>query len=311
MTTFLLDLWHDLREKRLWPVAAALLAATAAVPLLLFKPATHPSAAGSSAPSARTESLPVVTIADSSGNVSKLDAFAKHNPFQPLGDAAANPATPPSTGNTTGPGSKGSSSSTGSGGSGSPGSSGSGTPGASGSPGSSPGIKYFTFHVGVRFGKSGHEKSYKDVKQLQMLPDSKNPLVVFMGMTADYKSAVFMIDASKFSADGEGSCKPNANQCSFVELKVDDAHNEETLAGSDGTTYTLKLTGIKRVWLTADQAKGDSKDVNSPTSPTKGSPKAKAAGKDLPASSGGNADVSGSKQDSAPLFELPSFASVG
>ena len=33
------DLWHDLREKRLWPVAALLLLALVAVPVLLAKPA--------------------------------------------------------------------------------------------------------------------------------------------------------------------------------------------------------------------------------------------------------------------------------
>src|SRR5436305_13802880 len=107
MTTILLDLWHDLREKRLWPVAVALLAATAAVPVLLFKPATHPSSGDTGATSAKPESLPVVTIADSSGNVSKLDAFAKHNPFNPLSDAAATPTPPQPTGSgSTGPGPK-------------------------------------------------------------------------------------------------------------------------------------------------------------------------------------------------------------
>ena len=32
MKMFFLDLWHDLREKRLWPVAALLLLALVAVP---------------------------------------------------------------------------------------------------------------------------------------------------------------------------------------------------------------------------------------------------------------------------------------
>ena len=39
MKIFLLDLWHDLKEKRLWPVAVVLLAALVAVPVLLAKPA--------------------------------------------------------------------------------------------------------------------------------------------------------------------------------------------------------------------------------------------------------------------------------
>ena len=39
MTNFLLDIWSDLREKRLWPVAVALLVALVAVPVVLSKPA--------------------------------------------------------------------------------------------------------------------------------------------------------------------------------------------------------------------------------------------------------------------------------
>ena len=42
MKAFLLDLWHDLREKRLWPVAVVLLARLVAVPVLLAKPAEDP-----------------------------------------------------------------------------------------------------------------------------------------------------------------------------------------------------------------------------------------------------------------------------
>ena len=42
MKVFFLDLWQDLREKRLWPVALVLLLGLAAVPVLLAKPAEDP-----------------------------------------------------------------------------------------------------------------------------------------------------------------------------------------------------------------------------------------------------------------------------
>ena len=38
MKIFLLDLWHDLRAKRLWPVALVLAVALVAVPVVLSKP---------------------------------------------------------------------------------------------------------------------------------------------------------------------------------------------------------------------------------------------------------------------------------
>ena len=43
MTTFLSDLWADLREKRLWPVALLLLVALVAVPVVLAKPGAEPA----------------------------------------------------------------------------------------------------------------------------------------------------------------------------------------------------------------------------------------------------------------------------
>ncbi len=45
MKIFLLDLWQDLREKRLAPVAVVLLLGLVAVPVLLAKPAEDPGPA--------------------------------------------------------------------------------------------------------------------------------------------------------------------------------------------------------------------------------------------------------------------------
>jgi hypothetical protein len=269
MTTFLLDLWHDLREKRLWPVAAAILLATAAVPILLFKPASTP--AGSSTPNTTSKglgSLPVVTMAETTGKVSKLDTFGEKNPFKPLNDIAK-PPTEPTAGSSTGSTSSGGGSA-----SGGSGGSGGGPNGGGGAPGGSPtsvttthtttsSTTLFAFHVDVSFGERGHEKTYKDVKQLGMFPDDKDPVAVFMGMSSDGKKAVFLVDSAKYSADGEGSCQPSAKSCTFVTLGVSDSTNEETLASTDGSSeYTLKLLKINRVPL--DQPKASKSNGSAP-----------------------------------------------
>src|SRR5688500_3334631 len=91
MHNFLLDLWHDLREKRLWPIAVALLAATLAVPFVLMEkeqPAPAP-APGSAQGQTAADKLPTITL-DEVGNKapSNLAAFrsAQRNPFAPLKD---------------------------------------------------------------------------------------------------------------------------------------------------------------------------------------------------------------------------------
>ena len=86
MKVFLLDLWHDLKEKRLWPVAVVLLVALVAVPVLLAKPATK-----SSAPA------PVATAAGPKPDVLKQLAKVKLGDDE-VGDGSTlgvfNPLTP-------------------------------------------------------------------------------------------------------------------------------------------------------------------------------------------------------------------------
>ena len=45
MNNLLIDLWNDLRAKRLWPVALVLLAALVAVPVVLSKNSEAPAPA--------------------------------------------------------------------------------------------------------------------------------------------------------------------------------------------------------------------------------------------------------------------------
>jgi len=89
MKIFFLDLWHDLRAKRLWPVAVVLVVALIAVPVVLSKsseqPAAAPEKAVRKAPDPKDlKALASVTLneaAESRG--SSLDTFDPSNPFRP------------------------------------------------------------------------------------------------------------------------------------------------------------------------------------------------------------------------------------
>src|SRR4051794_21536211 len=86
-----LDIWADLRDRRLWPVAALLLLALVAVPVVLVKPAEEtPTQAATPTPASSPgdplakqsvvkafEAKPLVAI-------SKLDQFTAKDPFKPL-----------------------------------------------------------------------------------------------------------------------------------------------------------------------------------------------------------------------------------
>jgi hypothetical protein len=265
MTTFLLDLWQDLRAKRLWPVAVALLAATVAVPAILFKPASPPPSSTGAGQASNQAKLPAVTLDASSIANSHLNIFKEKNPFSALSDPTSDASTTaagPAAGSSGSSGSSGSGSSTGAGAGGTStgGSTGTGTgttpTGPDGKP-ITPGVHYFTYTADVRFGPRDQIKDFKEIGLLDLLPSGDNPVVAFMGVK-DGKIATFFIADPAFRAEGEGDCAPDPDNCMFVSLTKDAAHNEETLSAQNGQVeYVLQLTGLHVHTVSKDQVAGD------------------------------------------------------
>lgn len=286
MTTFFIDLWQDLREKRLWPVAVGLLAAMAAVPIVLFKPAGEtPLPPTIAANTTIPELLPVVSVDSGPSRGSKLESFDQKNPFSPLKDLEQD-ATAAASAATAADGGASSGSSEGSPLGSAAGGSHGGGPGGSGGSGSSGGtsIEYFRYTVDVSLGETG-EKAAKieGVKQTQLLPDGEAPLLAYMGLADDARTAVFFIIDPAYSAQGEGKCRPKGDDCRFIYLGVNDDGDEESIFTADGESeYTLKLLKINREGISPAQAKGDSSD--SPAASKRASKKAAKAdeSKDVP-----------------------------
>ena len=264
MTTFFVDLWHDLREKRLWPVAVGLLAAIVAVPVVLFKPASDAAPPSVAAPKDPANALPVVSVDAAPLMGSRLQAFSasEKNPFKPLKDLAK--ATDSGAGGS-GSGTGGSGSGSGGSGSGSfgggAGSNGTGsgggspsgsTPGGSTPGGSTPGgttktTRWFHWTADFSFGETGAKaKTHKGISSFTLLPDEQTPVVVFMGVGADHKSALFFVSDPGFDAQGEGECNTDT-ACQFVILNLSDTGDEETFSALDGSvSYDVKLLAIHR-----------------------------------------------------------------
>jgi hypothetical protein len=256
MHNFLLDLWHDLREKRLWPVAVLLVGALVAVPFVLLEkgqpaPATPAPTATQGQPAA--DKVPTITLDEVAAKApSNLTEFAKsqRNPFIPLKDL---PAKDPGEGVTISRGTPEKASGTGTGSGSDTGSKpATGTGGTGGGAGSYVGPKttYFAYKADIRFGAPGKEKTMKQVDAFTLLGDEKDPAAMFMGITDDHAYAVFAVDTTRYESNGEHECKPSEDRCEFVYLKIDADANETTLTSLDGlTTYNLELLAIKRVVL--------------------------------------------------------------
>ena len=259
MKIFMLDLWQDLQQKRLAPVAIALLLALVAVPVLLAKPAKD----GSPAPVPRVSSaqrenanralaaLSQVKLGNEKvGSGSTLGVFDPHNPFKAPKSAVKKQVA--STGTTgAGPGSGSTTSSSG----GTPGSNGGTTSGGTtggtttgGTPGGTDGgttttTTVFKYVVDVTFEANGRTRHIKGLEKLDMLPSQQSPLLIFMGVTANGGNAVFMVD-STLKAAGEGKCKPSPSQCAFAYIG---AGSEYMFRNDDGDTYRVKIDEIRKV----------------------------------------------------------------
>jgi hypothetical protein len=229
----------ELREKRLWPVAAVLLACLVAVPVLLAKSSSTPSTVASlpASPATPTSGMPQVTV---DGKATRLTVSGKaRDPFAQQKLPA--PATTGTTGVTTGSGttaSTGSSTTTGSGGT-SAGNTGAGATGSSATTGNGstgtgttggglptnkpkPAPAGLTateaYHVTLGItNASGGLDTIDPLTRLAPLPSSQRPLLVEMGVLGGGHRVLFVVLPGTV-VSGAGRCIPGPVDCELLSL---------------------------------------------------------------------------------------------
>lgn len=237
------NLINDFVDRRLWPIALALVGALVAVPMLLGggakAPATAPVAplaatpAGGTAQAAISMSQPSTTPQDRPGPV--RNPFAQH-PTPPATTtptpAAPAPSAPSAPASST------------------PSTSGGGTPVVTTPivPGSGGGKRDNTvtnvWRVNLRFGDVGNQKVRHDIPRLTPLPSSTDPFFIFLGVLSDGKTAVFLV-SSDATATGDGKCKPTPDQCDTIEMRAGDTEFFDVAQGTAGVTqYELDLLKV-------------------------------------------------------------------
>jgi hypothetical protein len=267
--SFLRNVLHDLVEKRLWPVAIALVAALVAVPIVLG----GKSDAGTSTPppavadasganglvnhrdAARAQ---VVSLEEqAAGKVARSgkvrNPFVQHhqpratdaqvkaavkNVAAALSDAFGGGKTGASGPSTSSPSTGGSTPTP------------TPTTPTPTTPKTDPGTTQKsddTYKVNVSFGEAGAEKNYNNVARLTPLPSSDNPFFVFLGVGADQKTAIFLVNGDVVPS-GDGTCSPSVDDCEQIALKVDDLEFFDMQSGTGGVVqYQLALKKIQKV----------------------------------------------------------------
>jgi hypothetical protein len=274
----------DLRERRLLPVAVLLLVLVIALPVVLLKPekaaAPVPTPAGTAAatpnglPSpeqALNSARPLVTLTVLD-KPSDLRSFKSKDPFKPLKPIAsgnnnsslsggATPAVPG--------GAQTASAGAGGGGSSGGGSTGGLPTGGGGTGGGGGGttipgggvikkrtVTQYTYELDASIKTPAGKKRYRHLKRLSMLPSSGNPLLIFLGVTSDAQSALFLINGALHPVSGDGAhCRPSHAKCAAVWFQAGESY---TFVDAKDGKYVLHVRKINRVVV-----KKDSKKVSS------------------------------------------------
>jgi hypothetical protein len=251
--SFLKNVLHDLVEKRLWPVAIALVAALVAVPIVLGGSSSNAGAPVADVADVTTPNGlvnhrdvargQVVSLEEqAAGKVERSgkvrDPFVQHHQPKPVKVKVVATTTPKTAASTQG-GSTSPSTSTG-------GSNPFATPSPTTTPQKPETTSVDTYRVKLSFGEVGAMKSYDNVARLTPLPSSDNPFFVYLGLADDQKSAIFLINADAVP-NGDGSCKPSHDDCQQIVLRAGDTEFFDLQSGTAGVVqYQLDLKSIKK-----------------------------------------------------------------
>jgi hypothetical protein len=280
---FVYDLYYDLKERHLLPVAAVLLVALVAVPIYVKSSADSgeetsvavpPVATGSSAAGGE-----VLTVAKSAPGLrdprKRLERARALDPFEPKGgtsatgessgegaatesSAAATPAVPTEATVIGGESTPSPSKSSGAAETYVPPSTSGGEAGSSG--GESAGTtrtRYASEAIDVRIvvapkpadGKAPKRKKpqaqvRRNLPELTMLPARKTPAVTFMGTTPDGKKALLVVSSDVVSIFGEAQCLVGSQSCQLLALEP--GLPETFVYGPQERAYRIELLKIRQ-----------------------------------------------------------------
>lgn len=239
---------RQLVQRRLWPVAILLVAALAAVPTMLAKDPEPPAAAPPPAADTGNGELarqPIVALAEAESAAKRRKVLgSSKNPFRvekpkqdkPTGDVPQDqPKESPS--GATPPPSDSAPADTG----------GADQPAPveePGQPETEPKKTYPANSLIVRF--SVEDKAAKGVlERRSALPSADTPLLIYLGLKDDGKTAVFMLDSS-LKAIGDGECDPSPEICETLKLREGETVFFDVVdeSGAVGAQFQLDLVKI-------------------------------------------------------------------
>jgi hypothetical protein len=246
---------RQLVQRRLWPVAIVLVAALAAVPMMLAKdpePVAPPPAPVVDNDEGELATQPIVSLAEASSDKKRRRVLgSSKNPFkvdpvkteEPADGGKTEQQAPASDTPATG-------------GSGSdiggsdvsipPSADVPTTPSAPAEPAPAPKKQYEPHELTVRF-TGGDDSKRRSLKRLEPLPSAETPVLIYLGVLKDGKTAEFLVEAG-ISIEGDGECHPSPDECETIRLREGETEffDVKDEAGAVTAQYQLDLIEIHR-----------------------------------------------------------------
>ncbi len=256
----LVDLYRDLRDRRLLLPFGLLAGALVLVPLALSK-SSHPSPPPAVAPSAGKASAAQPAVLTAEVGVrnynQRLAALKEKDPFKrhfklPGGNSGGKSAQPPQAGSATSvPPSSSTTSASAPTVSATPSSAGyTPTPGSGSTttrtvtvPSHPPKPQAYRAVVDLKIGEPTKLEQLNGVKPLTELPHASNPIVALLGATLDRTSATFLVSRDVSSVQGGGGCAPDRSACQLLTMKP--GGKAKLTDSFGGKTYVLKVLDIR------------------------------------------------------------------
>jgi hypothetical protein len=227
----------DLVERRLWPVAVALVVALVAVPVVLGRGGDAPIAPVAAVPadSPAATAHPAVSVAPTTSK-QRDRAGSTRNPFKQLHvpTAAATIGAGTTTSSAGGASNGGDTTTTGG-----------GTTSTGGGTGAKSATPLPGYVVSLRFGRTDTPlRTLSDIARLSPLPSAQDPFFVYLGVLQDRQTVVFLI-SSDVKATGDGTCRPSASTCETIEVKKGDTEFFDLVSGDQTLQYQLEVSEVQ------------------------------------------------------------------
>jgi hypothetical protein len=246
---FALDIYYDLRERRLLPLVAILIVALVALPIVLSSGSSPDEEETSFATPSSAAPTSALVVSKAAPGLREYRHRLAGTPKDPFKQQYSEPESSESgegspsggaesvtieSGEPSGPSTETSEGDT--------------TPEGNGEPSEGGHLQYYSFAIDVRITPVSSKKNPEatvrhNLPNMTMLPSRAVPALTFVGVTKDQKNAVMLVSDKVTGLFGDATCIEGNESCQLLALEP--GIPETVVYGADNRTYRIELLKLR------------------------------------------------------------------